>query len=514
MVGHQARPVRYLLLFVLAGCSCGCGPRCSVARRAGSAADQREPRGAGGSILRTGLAFTAASIGMALVMTSVAVAAPLTSECRASRSVWSDVRDQVGGLFGALQNPEARLPLNSFGSQLVISEQLDTSDEPVLSCRRSGTIYLASWAYDHYTGRGWDRRRSGPDRWPQAARRSSGPPPNGRSWAMPSTPRRSRSPSTRRCRPEPVHARVPAAGVRAGRGWRGGGWAAVRVPGVIGRNQRRPGVQIEAAVSRATEAELSNAGTLYPTSIVTTYLDTAGLTDRTRQLALQIVAGVPADPYHQAKALAAYLHHRGRGLQYSTHAPLPDDPNQDFVDFFLFDSKTGFCEHYASAMAMMARSLGIPATAGRRLCSRRAAAERRLPGSQAQRPCLGRGLFPRVWLAAFEATDTRSVPERRPGNGAPPINGTEDIASPSTVRGSGPAAVPPASCDPFDGGFLPGTAPPVDERGSSRAGTSWSARRPAACSLAWRWLGLPSFRFLAPADRQWAGWPWRPTAPA
>ncbi|MGH2639433.1 MAG: transglutaminase-like domain-containing protein, partial [Rhabdochlamydiaceae bacterium] len=44
--------------------------------------------------------------------------------------------------------------------------------------------------------------------------------------------------------------------------------------------------------------------------------------------------------------------------QYDLNAPaIP--PNQDAVDYFLFDSKKGYCELFASAMAVMARCAGI-----------------------------------------------------------------------------------------------------------------------------------------------------------
>ena len=36
-------------------------------------------------------------------------------------------------------------------------------------------------------------------------------------------------------------------------------------------------------------------------------------------------------------------------------------PGRDVVDYFLFDLRRGYCEYYASAMVVMARSLGIPA---------------------------------------------------------------------------------------------------------------------------------------------------------
>jgi transglutaminase-like putative cysteine protease len=41
--------------------------------------------------------------------------------------------------------------------------------------------------------------------------------------------------------------------------------------------------------------------------------------------------------------------------------PAPDPPGVDAVDWFLFERRSGLCEHFASAMAVLLRSVGIPA---------------------------------------------------------------------------------------------------------------------------------------------------------
>jgi transglutaminase-like putative cysteine protease len=79
------------------------------------------------------------------------------------------------------------------------------------------------------------------------------------------------------------------------------------------------------------------------------------LPPRIRELARAITAG-QTTTYDQALALESYL----RALPYSYQVqPLPH--GGDAVDQFLFDMRQGYCTYYASAMAVMARSLGIPA---------------------------------------------------------------------------------------------------------------------------------------------------------
>jgi transglutaminase-like putative cysteine protease len=50
---------------------------------------------------------------------------------------------------------------------------------------------------------------------------------------------------------------------------------------------------------------------------------------------------------------------RGEGFSYTLEPPLLRDT--DPVDDFMFRTRTGFCEHYASAFAVMMRAAGIPA---------------------------------------------------------------------------------------------------------------------------------------------------------
>ena len=81
----------------------------------------------------------------------------------------------------------------------------------------------------------------------------------------------------------------------------------------------------------------------------------AKLPARVRQLATEIVVLAPT-AYDQAVALQQFL----RQYPYSLNVAEPP-ANTDLVDYFLFDLQTGYCDYYASAMVVMARSLGIPA---------------------------------------------------------------------------------------------------------------------------------------------------------
>ncbi|SEN40624.1 DUF4129 domain-containing transglutaminase family protein [Lihuaxuella thermophila] len=80
--------------------------------------------------------------------------------------------------------------------------------------------------------------------------------------------------------------------------------------------------------------------------------------DRIRELTLQVTQSAK-NPYDKVQAVESFLKTGGQ-FRYDLHAPeLPED--QDFVDHFLFESKRGYCDHFSSAMAVMLKSVGIPA---------------------------------------------------------------------------------------------------------------------------------------------------------
>jgi hypothetical protein len=79
------------------------------------------------------------------------------------------------------------------------------------------------------------------------------------------------------------------------------------------------------------------------------------LPQRVRALA-QDVAGGYDNPYDQARALESFL----RQYPYSLEVSGPPS-GRDPVDYFLFDLQAGYCDYYATAMAVMARALGLPA---------------------------------------------------------------------------------------------------------------------------------------------------------
>ena len=80
-----------------------------------------------------------------------------------------------------------------------------------------------------------------------------------------------------------------------------------------------------------------------------------GLNPRTRALAAEWKATFKTP---QMISNAALLHFRQEPFRYTLRPPLL---GQQAVDEFLFDTRSGFCEHYASAYVFLMRAAGVPA---------------------------------------------------------------------------------------------------------------------------------------------------------
>ncbi len=136
----------------------------------------------------------------------------------------------------------------------------------------------------------------------------------------------------------------------------GGDIASVRKEGIRLLGPRQ-GYQVTWAVPKATPEELGQAGTKYPDWIAQRYLQLpATLPDKVKQLSATITANA-STPYDKAQNIMIYLLMR---YPYNRDVPGPPE-NEDYVDYFLFSRPEGFCEHFASAMTVMLRSVGVPA---------------------------------------------------------------------------------------------------------------------------------------------------------
>ena len=112
--------------------------------------------------------------------------------------------------------------------------------------------------------------------------------------------------------------------------------------------------EAESDIATPSAPELREAGKNYPPDLSESYLRLPALDPRIPGLAAQVASSAPNN-FDKATLLENYLRtHFGYTLQ------LPPSTVSDPLANFLFERKRGHCEYFASAMAVMLRTLGIP----------------------------------------------------------------------------------------------------------------------------------------------------------
>ena len=102
-------------------------------------------------------------------------------------------------------------------------------------------------------------------------------------------------------------------------------------------------------------AKLRIAGTDYPDDIQANYLQLPlELDSRIAALAQKVTANAQT-PFDKTVAIESYLRNN-----YAYTLNLTGKPSDDPLPHFLFETRAGHCEYFASAMAIMLRTLGIP----------------------------------------------------------------------------------------------------------------------------------------------------------
>ncbi len=106
--------------------------------------------------------------------------------------------------------------------------------------------------------------------------------------------------------------------------------------------------------TRVSGDDRGNTHADYPESLRRRFLQLPAVGQRVAELARQIVQPA-ASPYDMAAAVERHLK---QSYQYSLD--LGTTPTVNPIEDFLFVRKTGYCDHYATAMVVLLRTLGIP----------------------------------------------------------------------------------------------------------------------------------------------------------
>ncbi len=112
--------------------------------------------------------------------------------------------------------------------------------------------------------------------------------------------------------------------------------------------------EADSDIAAIAASDLRSAGRNYPPQIANAYLQLRAVDPRVPQLAAQITKSAGND-FDKAAAIENHLRTR-----FAYTLQLPQTAVKDPIANFLFERKQGHCEYFASAMAVMLRTLGIP----------------------------------------------------------------------------------------------------------------------------------------------------------
>jgi len=263
----------------------------------------------------------------------------------------------VGGLIAGIDTPAGSVMANDFPRDHILGPGAVLSDDIEMVIVTGETMqivpgnpkpvaprhYWKSETFNFYTGHGWSSDATANEELP--AKGTVDRP-------LPSGIRLHQSVAINRPGLGPIYAAGELVSVYQPF------WLALRSNGdLVGGMIALSHYDADCFVRSPDESSLRAAGTNYPDWVRARYLQIPyGLPQRVSSLARDLTA-TELSPYDQALAIQEYLR---RGMRYAaTVDPPPND--QDVVDYFLFDSRVGFCDYFASAMVVLARAAGIPA---------------------------------------------------------------------------------------------------------------------------------------------------------
>lgn len=109
-------------------------------------------------------------------------------------------------------------------------------------------------------------------------------------------------------------------------------------------------------ITRENNEKLKSSKEINDTDKFKNYLQLPNISERVINLTQEITKKYNT-PYEKASAIEAYLRENYKYDRDTSNLP----EGREFVDYFLFEEKKGYCTYYATSMAVMCRTLNIPA---------------------------------------------------------------------------------------------------------------------------------------------------------
>ncbi|NLF00091.1 MAG: transglutaminase domain-containing protein, partial [Anaerolineales bacterium] len=307
-------------------------------------------------IVQASVLLASAVILLAWALPSAAAMPRAAAVWRRLSNPWQAVQDEWQRLFSTQQAYEAAGIVEPFGPTLALGGDRNVADVVIMDvvAPREGRYYWRGASYSFYTGNRWEAPETGsilliPNR----------RPPGLEEYAL-----RHVITQTVTSYGSARHLLVAASQLvsvdREAEAYADRSGEApldfVRVFGVLPL-ETGDEYTAESYVSIADATSLRRANVVYPEWVLGRYLQLpTALPERVRLLSEEITVGA-GNAYDRAVVIEQFLRQH---ITYDLNPP-EKPARQDYVDFLLFDSQRDYCNGYATAMVVMARSVGIPA---------------------------------------------------------------------------------------------------------------------------------------------------------
>ena len=419
--------------------------------------------------LRNGVLLSALLVLAAWVLPGLGRNPEVRSLLEPINSTWESTAENVQRLYQGL-NRQAPETTSSFGNSLALGGERNVTDTPVFQAQTSRARYWRAVVFDTYSEGRWVNSAEETQRFdpgeiaPIASWRARSAisqtitllaPVGTILFGMPDVAQ-STVQFEAQVRVQAGAVTIPATDAPMGT-------PPLEFTMMRGNRELNPGDRyiLVSATTDATVRDLQVSNQTYPAEIADIFLQIPeGFSPAVTQLAQEITAGLTT-PYEKAKAIESYL----RTIPYNDAIPAPP-VGRDPLEYFLFDIQEGYCDYYATTMAMMLRVVGVPARTASGY------AEGLFDEESGAYFVTERDahtwvevFFPEFGWIEFEPTAGESPLERPPGEDPADITASEMAPTPTPAPNeSGSASTPPAQQDlppQFTGEELLDTQEPV-----------------------------------------------------
>ncbi|MBV9358059.1 MAG: transglutaminase domain-containing protein [Chloroflexi bacterium] len=265
---------------------------------------------------------------------------------------WESVERVFDRLFASLNGSDRTLHGLNFGRTLAPRGSFDLGEAPVLAVHGPPGLYMRATTADRYTGQAMSGTEAQTtDEEANADLLPQDQLPGDRAVTQATVTVLASRSDVAFAPDAPLRLSVPSALDTRGTPE---DVAAIRLGAPLQHDEQ---YDLASLVSQASIQDLRAAGEDYPDWVRDRYLQVPPqLPRRVVDLAHDATSGATS-AFDKAAAVEQYLR---TDYTYSTHVPeVP--PDRDWVDFFLFDSRQGYCDYFATTMTMLLRTEGVPA---------------------------------------------------------------------------------------------------------------------------------------------------------